>query len=183
VRLSNRETAVAGSCQPTLIIQRQILTDPLQAYNEETHVHPLVYYSAIFIFLSHMKVMCGMLHWRPVYLFIFIAYLWSRDSSVGIAAVYGLDVRVSIPGRGKRFFVTPKLPDRLWCPPGLLYNVCRMLFPRRWSGKEVKLTTYLDLVPRSRMVELYLQSPIRLRGAVLNEISTGTTFLVYLWFN
>jgi hypothetical protein len=40
------------------------------------------------------------------------------------------------------------------------------------SGKivrGVKLTTLLRLVPRSRMVELYLHSPIRLHGVVLNE--------------
>jgi hypothetical protein len=36
------------------------------------------------------------------------------------------------------------------------------------AGWAVKLTTLLDLVPRSRMVELYLHSPIRLSGVVLN---------------
>jgi hypothetical protein len=32
----------------------------------------------------------------------------SRDISVGIAMVYGLDSRGSSPGRGKRFFSTPQ---------------------------------------------------------------------------
>jgi hypothetical protein len=40
----------------------------------------------------------------------------------------------------------------------------------------VKLTTHLQLVPRPRMVELYLHYPIRLRGVMLNLLSTGRTF-------
>jgi hypothetical protein len=32
----------------------------------------------------------------------------------------------------------------------------------------VKLSTHLDLVPRLRMVELYLHTPIRLHGVELN---------------
>jgi hypothetical protein len=39
----------------------------------------------------------------------------------------------------------------------------------------VKLTTHLHLAPRSRMVELYLHSPIHLHDVVLNWLSTGTT--------
>jgi hypothetical protein len=34
----------------------------------------------------------------------------------------------------------------------------------------VKQTTHLHLVPRLRMVELYLHSPIRIHGTVLNYI-------------
>jgi hypothetical protein len=37
-----------------------------------------------------------------------------------------------------------------------------------------KLTTHLYLVPRSRIEELYLHSPICLPGIVLNSRSTGT---------
>jgi hypothetical protein len=37
------------------------------------------------------------------------------------------------------------------------------------SSRGVKLTTDLHLVTTSRMVELYLHSPIRLHGIVLNE--------------
>jgi hypothetical protein len=36
------------------------------------------------------------------------------------------------------------------------------------GGRRVKLSTHLDLVSRSRMVELYLHCPIRLHGIVLN---------------
>jgi hypothetical protein len=45
------------------------------------------------------------------------------------------------------------------------------------AAQGVKLTTYLCLVPRSRMVELYIHFPIRLHGVVLNYLSTGTTLI------
>jgi hypothetical protein len=38
----------------------------------------------------------------------------------------------------------------------------------------VKLTTHLHLVPKIRMVELYLHSYILLRGVVLNQLRIGT---------
>jgi hypothetical protein len=65
-----------------------------------------------------------------------------RHSSVGMAIGYGLDdrgigVRVPI---GSRIFSSPQRPDRLWGPPSLLSN------GYRW----VKLTTLLQIVPRSR---------------------------------
>jgi hypothetical protein len=40
---------------------------------------------------------------------------------------------------------------------------------------DVKLTTHLHLVPRSKTVELYLHSLIRLHGVMLNKLSTKTT--------
>jgi hypothetical protein len=45
---------------------------------------------------------------------------WSRGSSAGIETNYGLDSRVSIPGRGKIFFSTPQHPDRPRGPPNLM---------------------------------------------------------------
>jgi hypothetical protein len=56
----------------------------------------------------------------------------SRDSSVGIAAGYGLDdrgirVRVAI---GSSIFSSPRRSDRLWCPPSFLSNRYRGLFSR-----------------------------------------------------
>jgi hypothetical protein len=44
--------------------------------------------------------------------------------------------------------------------------------PGRQSGRGVTLTTHLHLVPRSRMVELYLYSAIFLYGVVLNGVNT-----------
>jgi hypothetical protein len=79
-------------------------------------------------------------------------YQRSRDSSVGTG--YGL-------ARAQR-------PDRLWGPSRLLSNEYRGFFPQVQSGRGVKLTTHLHLVPRSRMVELYLHSLIRLHGVTLN---------------
>jgi len=54
------------------------------------------------------------------------------------------------PRRGKRFLSFPKLANLLLGPPILLLNWYRVLF-RWWNGREVKLTTHLQLVPRLRM--------------------------------
>jgi hypothetical protein len=40
--------------------------------------------------------------------------------------------------------------------------------PRGENGWGLKLTTHLHLVPKSRIVELYLHSSISLHGIVLN---------------
>jgi hypothetical protein len=89
-----------------------------------------------------------------------------RDSSVGIAAGYGLD-RDSIPGRGKIFLSStesrlalgPTQPPIQWIPGALSRGV---------NGRGMKPTTHLHLLPKLRMVELYLHSPIRLHGLVFN---------------
>jgi hypothetical protein len=76
----------------------------------------------------------------------------SMDSVVGIATSYGMDDRgvgVRVPV-GSRIFSSPNCPDRLCGPPNLLSNACPGLFPRGESGRGVKLTTHLQLVPRSR---------------------------------
>jgi hypothetical protein len=77
---------------------------------------------------------------------------------------YRLDGPGSIPSSA-RFFSSPQIPNRLWGPPSLLSNGYRGLFSR---GRGVKLTTHLHLAPRSRKVELFLHSPICVRGIVLN---------------
>jgi hypothetical protein len=52
-------------------------------------------------------------------------YIRGRDSSVGIAAGYGLDGPGIEPGGGEIFLTHP---DRPWGPPSLLYNGFRV-FP------------------------------------------------------
>jgi hypothetical protein len=90
----------------------------------------------------------------------------SRDSSVGIETGYGLDGRDSIPDRGEIFFFTVASRPSLGPTQRRILRV--LVFLRRYSGRSVKLTTYFHLVPRSRMVELYLYSSIRLYGVVHN---------------
>jgi hypothetical protein len=55
------------------------------------------------------------------------------------------------PSRGWEFFSSPPCPDRLWGPPSLLSKGYRGPFLWEWTGRGVKLTTYLHLMPRSRM--------------------------------
>jgi hypothetical protein len=51
--------------------------------------------------------------------------------------------------------------------------------PGGLSGRGVKLTTHLHLVPRSRKVEPYLHSPTRLHGIVLNPSKTESLYITY----
>jgi hypothetical protein len=106
----------------------------------------------------------------------------SRDSAVGIATGYRLDdqgvVGVRVPV-ASRILSSPRRPDRLWDPPGLLANGYRGLFLKGYSGRGVKLTTHLELVPNLRMVDLYIHSPIRLHGLVLTLLSTRITISLH----
>lgn len=65
-----------------------------------------------------------------VLLILAIVRVESRNSSVGIATVYGLDGLGSILGKAKRFFSAPQLSDRLWGPSNLISNAYLGLFPR-----------------------------------------------------
>jgi hypothetical protein len=106
----------------------------------------------------------------------------SRDSSICIATGYGLDGQGWIPGRGRKSFSSPQCPDRLCDPPSLLPNGYQGLFPRKCGSRDVKSTIHLHLVSRSKIVELSLHSPRRLRGVVLNELRTRITLRFYLTF-
>jgi hypothetical protein len=71
----------------------------------------------------------------------------------------------SNPGMGKRFFSPPKRRDRLWGPSSPISKGQWPMANGHWA---MKLATELHLVPRSRIVELYLNFLILLRGTVLN---------------
>jgi hypothetical protein len=56
-------------------------------------------------------------------------------------------IRVSVRAKDS----SPKYPDRFWGPLSLLYNWYGRFFQESKSGREVKLTTHLYLVPKLRM--------------------------------
>jgi hypothetical protein len=77
---------------------------------------------------------------------------WSQDSPVGTVMGYGLDGPGCIPS-SVRFFSSrpapaPTQPPIQWVLGALL------------QSKAAELTTLLHLMPQSRIVELYLHSPI-----------------------
>jgi hypothetical protein len=65
----------------------------------------------------------------------------------------------TIPSGGWEFFSSPPRPERLWGPPSLLSNGYQVLFPWGYSGRVVKLTTHLHLVPRSKNEWSYTSTP------------------------
>jgi hypothetical protein len=80
----------------------------------------------------------------------------------------GLDGRGSIPGED-RIFLYSTMSGPTLGPRAASYEMGRMgLFPRRKSDRDVKLTAHLYPVPRSRMADVYLHSPLRLHGVELN---------------
>jgi hypothetical protein len=63
-------------------------------------------------------------------------------------------------------FSIPQRPEPLWNPPNLLSNGYQGLFTGGLSVRGVKLTTQLQLVPRSRMFEVYLHIPTYIHTVV-----------------
>jgi hypothetical protein len=105
------------------------------------------------------------IHIQNIYKFcICVLYQKSRERSIDISTGYWLDGQSSISGSVNTVFSSPQRPDGRWGPPN---QYCR-LFPWRKSDRDVKLTTHLHLVPRSRTLELHLYSPIRLHAILLN---------------
>ena len=93
-----------------------------------------------------------------VYTFISIVYLFragSQDGVNGIGTRYGLEVP-GIESRWGEIFRT--YPERLRCPPSLLYNGYRV-----FSGGKLRPGRHADpsplLVQKSNRIELYLYSP------------------------
>jgi hypothetical protein len=90
-------------------------------------------------------------------------------NTVNTATGYERVARGSIPGMGHCLF-------SLFCSvqtcAGALpisYPMGKSVsFPKVERGRSVKVTTYVHLLTRSGREELYLHSPMRLRGAELN---------------
>jgi hypothetical protein len=97
---------------------------------------------------------------------LYTMYIRSRDSVVNVATSYGVRVPV-----GSTNFSSPRLSNRLWGAPNLLCNGYRGLFPRGQRDQAVKLTTHLQLVPRSRKYRSIHVPPIRLHTPVLNNFT------------
>jgi hypothetical protein len=90
-----------------------------------------------------------------------------RDSSVGIATRYGLEVPVIESRWGGEIF--PTRPDRPWGPCSLLYNGYRV-FPggkAAWAWRLPPTPSSADVKER---VELYLYSPMDLHGLFWGEL-------------
>jgi hypothetical protein len=72
-------------------------------------------------------------------------------------------VEVRFPAGARDFSLLHSVRDWFWASPSVQTNRYQGLIP--WG---VKLTTHLPLVQRTKMVELYLYSPICLHGIALN---------------
>jgi hypothetical protein len=70
---------------------------------------------------------------------------------------YGLDGQGPTPGRGKIFLFIVSRPASRTTQPSIQW-VPGLISPGS-SGRGVKLITNLHLVPRSRMMEVYIHSP------------------------
>jgi hypothetical protein len=97
--------------------------------------------------------------------------------NIFLSTNYGLDDWGSNPGGGWEFFPSPPRPDRLWDPPSLLFNGYGGIFPWGLSGREVKLTTHLHLIPRSKNVWNYTSTPLTRLLTVVLSWAQFTLFL------
>jgi hypothetical protein len=89
-----------------------------------------------------------------------------RDSSVGIATGYGMDAPGSIPREQEIFLYSVASRPALGHSQPPIQGA---------PGRSVKMTIHLQLISRSRIVELYLHSPIRISGVA------GTLPFIYMF--
>jgi hypothetical protein len=86
---------------------------------------------------------------------------------VSITTDYGLDCRSSLSGRGKGSFSSPQHLEGSGTHSAPLFNGYWGLVPK-------ELATHNHVVARSRILDLYFHSPLRLQGVVLNCLSNET---------
>jgi hypothetical protein len=98
----------------------------------------------------------------------------SRNDRVGVATGYELEGRCSNPSKEKKCFCSPQNPDRHHVHVTGGGGLFRL--QNHWC---VKVTTDLQLLPTAIMVELYLQTLIRLNCLAFNQLSAGTTLPLY----
>jgi hypothetical protein len=100
----------------------------------------------------------------------------TRVSSVSIATGWTVEVRFSAGSSSSLFLSVQTVSDT---HPGSYLMGTGGLFPGKKSGLGMKLTSHLHLVPRSRMMELYLHFTIWFCGIELNSLSTAISLLLY----
>jgi hypothetical protein len=94
---------------------------------------------------------------------------------------YGLDGRFSIPDRVNILLLSTASRPAWGSTQPPIQWIPGFLFPGGESGKGVKLTTHLYLVPKSGMVELYLHSPTSsLHSAGLSKHRDNFTVLIII---
>jgi hypothetical protein len=140
------------SCKPGIFLYNYIYTNPhshlifftLSAIT----VHRLLYVFPWSRFVIIIIIISSIISRSIIFILL---YKRSRCRLISITTTYGLNDRgVTVRALvGSRIFSSPRRPGRLWGPHNLLYNGYRGLFPREYSGRGVKLTTHLQLVPRS----------------------------------
>jgi hypothetical protein len=84
-----------------------------------------------------------------------------------------------------RIFTSPCRPDRLWGPPNLLANGYCGIFLRGKATVAWRWPLTSSWYRGQENVDLYIHSPIRLHGVVLNYLSTGATLpftYLFQWY-
>jgi hypothetical protein len=87
-----------------------------------------------------------------------------------VATRYELDGRDSIPGKGKHFFLHSFQTGSGAHPASYPKDKLGSSLEAK-AGRSMKLTIHVHPVPMSKMVELYLHSPINLHSFVVTSVS------------
>jgi hypothetical protein len=111
---------------------------------------------------SSASFLCGFP--REKSLFYFPGILFEEGASI----VTGWTARVQFPGGGRDFCLLHSVQTGSGAHPASCTMGMGSFFLRGKAAGDVKVTSHLHLVPKSRMVELYPHFPIQLHGVVLN---------------